>query len=184
MVGIWFAAVTRDQFVLPQFGIFAQGTHAHYFLEFDFKSGVTPQETVTVFRNLRTREVSAGGVNLVIAFGAVAWGAVAPGLVPADLAPFQTVVGADGRSAPATQHHAWLWISGAEADVVWQSARAATIAVSEAADLAPSSLGSRISAGGTSPGSSMAPRTPRSGGQPTWRSCRRDNPVRVAATSS
>jgi putative iron-dependent peroxidase len=128
--------VTRDQFVLPQFGIFAQGTHAHYFLEFDLKSGVTPQEAVTVFRNLRTPDVSAGGVNLVIAFGATAWGAVAPGLAPADLAPFQTVSGADGRSAPATQHDAWMWISGAEPDVVWHSARAATLAVSQATDVA------------------------------------------------
>lgn len=129
------APVTRDQFVLPQFGIFAQGTHAHYFVEFDFKSGVTPQETVTAFRKLRTPDVSAGGVNLVMAFGAAAWSAVAPGLAPADLGSFPAVVGADGRSAPATQHDAWLWISGAEPDVVWQSARAAALAVSQAADL-------------------------------------------------
>ena len=27
-------------FVLPQFGIFAQGTHTHHFLEFDLKPGV------------------------------------------------------------------------------------------------------------------------------------------------
>ena len=127
--------MTGAQFVLPQFGIFAQGTHAHYFLEFDFKSGVTPVETVAEFRKLRTPDVSAGGVNLVMAFGAAAWRAVAPGLSPDELAPFQTVVGADGRSAPATQHDAWLWISGAEPDVVWHSARAATLALDEAADL-------------------------------------------------
>ena len=29
-------------FTLPQFGIFAQGTHAHHFLEFDLRPGVTP----------------------------------------------------------------------------------------------------------------------------------------------
>ncbi len=29
-----------NRFVLPQFGIFAQGTHAHYFLEFDLGPGV------------------------------------------------------------------------------------------------------------------------------------------------
>jgi putative iron-dependent peroxidase len=128
--------VTPAQFVLPQFGIFAQGTHAHYFLEFDLKPEVPPAETVSVFRNLRSPDVSAGGVNLVIAFGAAAWGSVAPGWAPADLAPFQTVVGIEGRSVPATQHDAWLWISGAEPDVVWQSARSATLAVSDAADLA------------------------------------------------
>jgi putative iron-dependent peroxidase len=130
------AAVSQAKLVLPQFGIFAQGTHAHYFLEFDVKSGVTPEDTVTEFRKLRTPDVSAGGVNLVMGFGAALWSAVAPGLSPAELAPFQTVVGADGRSAPATQHDAWLWISGAEPDVVWQAARAATLAVTKAADLA------------------------------------------------
>ena len=29
-------------FLLPQFGIFAQGTHAHHFLEFDLRPDVTP----------------------------------------------------------------------------------------------------------------------------------------------
>ena len=33
-------------FVLPQFGIFAQGTHAHHFLEFDLAPGVTADEAV------------------------------------------------------------------------------------------------------------------------------------------
>jgi len=29
------------RFTLPQFGIFPQGTHAHHFLEFDLKPGVS-----------------------------------------------------------------------------------------------------------------------------------------------
>ena len=62
-------------FTLPQFGIFAQGTHAHHFLEFDLKPGVTAAEAVGAFRRLRTPDVSAGGVNLVIAFGAPIAGA-------------------------------------------------------------------------------------------------------------
>jgi hypothetical protein len=106
-------------------GIFAQGTHAHHFLEFDLKPGVTSAEAVAAFRELRTPDVSAGGVNIVIAFGAEAWRGVAPSDAPADLAPFERVTGADGRNAPATQHDAWLWISGAEPDAAWQSARAA-----------------------------------------------------------
>ena len=57
-------------------------------------------------------------------------------MAPADLAPFEPIDGLDGRRAPATQHDAWLWISGAEPDVTWQSARAATLAVADAADLA------------------------------------------------
>jgi putative iron-dependent peroxidase len=73
-------------FRLPQFGVFAQGTHAHHFLEFDLGQGVTAADAVGAFRRLRTPDVSAGRVNLVIAFGADAWREVAPWAAPADLA--------------------------------------------------------------------------------------------------
>ena len=120
-------------FVLPQFGIFAQGTHAHHFLEFDLKPGVGSDQAVAAFRRLRTPDVSAGGINLVVAFGARAWREAAPAMAPAELTPFEPVLGRDGHTAPATQHDAWLWISGAEPDVTWQSARAAVQAVADAA---------------------------------------------------
>jgi porphyrinogen peroxidase len=123
-------------FVLPQFGIFAQGTHAHYFLEFDLKPGVDSGRAVAAFRGLRTPDVSAGGVNLVAGFGAALWRSVSPSGAPADLAPFQTVTGRERHVAPAVQHDAWLWLSGAEPDVTWQSARAAALAVRDAATLA------------------------------------------------
>jgi porphyrinogen peroxidase len=126
----------EPEFTLPQFGIFAQGTHAHRFLAFDLKPGVTPEAALAAFRRLRTPDVSAGGVNLVLAFGAGLWRALAPGAAPADLGAFERVVGSDGTYAPATQHDAWLWISGAEPGVTWQSARLAALAVAEAADLA------------------------------------------------
>jgi putative iron-dependent peroxidase len=123
-------------FILPQFGIFAQGTHAHHFLEFDLKPGVTPEHAVAAFRELRTPDVSAGGVNLVLALGAETWRAVAPDGVPTSLASFEEVRGNGGHTAPATQHDAWLWISGAEPDVTWHSARIAAQAVDDAALLA------------------------------------------------
>jgi porphyrinogen peroxidase len=122
-------------FILPQFGIFAQGTHAHHFLEFDLRDGVTPTEAVSSFRRLRTPDVSAGGVNLVLGIGAAAWREVAPDDAPASLAPFTEVVGPD-RHAPATQHDAWLWISGSAPDTTWDHARAAARAVEDVAVLA------------------------------------------------
>jgi putative iron-dependent peroxidase len=125
-----------ERFTLPQFGIFAQGTHAHHFLEFDLKQGVKPRDAVAAFRRLRTPDVSAGGVNLVVAFGSETWRGLAPSMVPDDLAPFQPIDGKDDQRAPATQHDAWLWISGAEPDVTWQSAHAAMLAVADAADVA------------------------------------------------
>jgi hypothetical protein len=51
---------------LPQIGIFAQGTHAHHFLEFDLRPGIGPDRAAGVFRELRAPDVSAGGVNLVL----------------------------------------------------------------------------------------------------------------------
>lgn len=125
-----------NRFILPQFGIFAQGTHAHRFLEFDLNPGVSPAQAVPAFRRLRTPDVSAGGVNLVIAFGAEAWRAVAPAAAPGDLMTFERIMGVEGCCVPATQHDAWLWISGAEPDVTWQSARAAAEAVADAAQVA------------------------------------------------
>jgi putative iron-dependent peroxidase len=100
------------RFTLPQPGIFAQGTHAHRFLEFDLKQGVAPADAAATFGRMRTPDVSAGGVNLVVAFGSHNWRGVAPSMAPDDLAPFQPIDGKDGRRAPATQHDAWVWISG------------------------------------------------------------------------
>ena len=124
-----------SELVLPQFGIFAQGAYAHHFLEFDLHPGVTGAEAVASFRRLRVPEVSAGGVNLVIAFGARALREVAPGLA-ADVAEFREVIGLDGHSAPATPHDAWLWISASAPDITWEHARAAAGAVSDVALLA------------------------------------------------
>jgi putative iron-dependent peroxidase len=124
------------QLTLPKFGIFAQGTHAHRFLEFDLKPGVTADQALAAFRELRAPDVSAGGVNLVLALGADLWRAVAPSIAPEDLGPFEPIAGRDGNHAPGTQHDAWLWISGAEPDVTWQSAQVAALAVAGAAELA------------------------------------------------
>jgi putative iron-dependent peroxidase len=123
-------------FVLPQFGIFAQGTQAHHFLEFDLRPGITPTKAVSSFRRLRTSEVSAGGVNLVVAFGADAWREVAPAEAPVSLEPFRGVVAPQGRGAPATQHDAWIWISGSSPDVTFDHARAVARVVADVARLA------------------------------------------------
>jgi putative iron-dependent peroxidase len=122
--------------ILPQFGIFAQGTHSHYFLEFDIRQGVLPADVAKSFRRLRSPDVSAGGVNFVIAFGPKMWRQMAPSSAPASLTDFQEVIGSDGRKAPATQHDAWVWISGSAPDVVWDHARACLLTVTEVAEIA------------------------------------------------
>jgi len=118
----------------PQHSIFAQGTVAHHFLEFDLRR-VEPSRAVAAVAQLRSPAVSAGGVNLVIAFGATFWRETAPDHAPASLRPFSAVVGPDGRSAPATQHDLWLWVSGSAPDVVFEHARAAGKLLSDVAVL-------------------------------------------------
>jgi putative iron-dependent peroxidase len=110
---------------LPQFGIFAQGTVAHEFLEFDLLPDVKLADVGEVLRRLSTPAVAAGGVNLVLAFGADLWRALAPDHAPDDLAPFRPVGALGGHHAPALQHDVWLWINGGTPDVVFEHARAA-----------------------------------------------------------
>ena len=100
---------------LPQFGIFAQGTVAHEFLEFDLRPDVDLAAVGAVLEGLRVPAVSAGGVNIVIGFGADLWRAIAPDDAPADLAPFVPLGTLGGHHAPATQHDLWLWINGGHA---------------------------------------------------------------------
>ena len=121
---------------LPQPGIFALGTSAHEFLEFDLRPDVRLTSVVEVLGRLRMPSVSAGGVNLVIAFGADLWRAVAPSEAPPDLASFRPIGLVGGHHAPATQHDLWLWISGSTSDVVFEHARAAAGAIEEVAVLA------------------------------------------------
>ncbi len=121
---------------LPQPGIFALGTSAHEFLEFDLRPDVELRSVIDVLGRLRMPSVSAGGVNLVLAFGSDLWGALAPADVPPDLAAFRPLGVVGGHHAPATQHDIWLWISGSASDVVFEHARAAAGAIDEVAVVA------------------------------------------------
>jgi putative iron-dependent peroxidase len=126
----------RRTVTVPQFGIFAQGTNAHAFLEWDLRPDVDLNEAARVLGRLRGPSVSAGGVNLVVAFGSELWRALAPEQLPEGLGPFQRIGALGGHHAPTTQHDLWLWIHGSSQDVVFEHARAAARAIVEVADLA------------------------------------------------
>ncbi|MGH2407087.1 MAG: Dyp-type peroxidase [Candidatus Limnocylindrales bacterium] len=115
--------------IVPQFGIFAQGTIAHSFIEFDLRPDVDMDLVAGALGRLRLPAVSAGGVNLVVAFGSDLWRALAPDQVPAGLGPFQPVAALGGHRAPASQHDLWLWINGSSRDVVFEHSRAAAAAL-------------------------------------------------------
>lgn len=121
--------------ISPQFGIFAQGTHAHYYLEFDLLPGITPMQAVASFRRLRSPDVTSGGVNFVIAFRGEVWREVAPTLAPVTTEPFPGIVGPGGVGPSARPHDVWIWISGGSPDITWQHARAADLAVRDVASL-------------------------------------------------
>ena len=126
---------------LPQFGIFAQGTIAHEFLEFDLRPDVGLPVVGAALERLRMPAVAAGGVNLVLAFGADLWRALAPDHAPDDLAPFQPVGALGGHHAPALQHDVWLWINGGTPDVVFEHARAAALTLDPALLVASDATG-------------------------------------------
>jgi putative iron-dependent peroxidase len=126
----------RRTVTVPQFGIFAQGTIAHAFVEWDLRADIDLNEAARVLGRLRGPTVSAGGVNLVVAFSSELWRALAPEQVPEGLGPFQRIGALGGHHAPAAQHDLWLWIHGSSQDIVFEHTRAAARAIIEVAELA------------------------------------------------
>jgi putative iron-dependent peroxidase len=114
-------------------GIFAQGTPSHYHLELDCGSD-DPAAIGAAVAALREPAVTAGGVNLVVAFGTALWSRLAPDDVPAGLRDF---AGVDGgvHPVPATPHDLFVWAHGARDDVVFDTARAVAAALAPVATL-------------------------------------------------
>jgi putative iron-dependent peroxidase len=108
----------------PQGGIFALGTSAHAYLEFDVVSGRSASELVADVASLREPRTTMGGVNLVAGFRPELWQAVVPDEAPSALEGFiSDLAGVDGFTMPATQHDAVLWLSGSAYDVIFETAR-------------------------------------------------------------
>ena len=108
----------------PQGGIFALGTAAHAYLEFDVSSGRKGRDLVAAISSLREPRTTMGGVNLVSGFRPELWREAAPDDAPAELEGFnEDLIGIDGFVMPATQHDAVLWLSGSAYDVVFDVAR-------------------------------------------------------------
>ena len=121
----------------PQSGIFALGTAAHAYLEFDVSTGRAGAELVPAISSLREPRTTMGGVNLVAGFRPELWHEVAPDEAPASLHGFnEDIIGRDGFAMPATQHDAVLWLSGSAYDVVFEVARKAIAELAPAASVA------------------------------------------------
>ena len=98
----------------PQTGIFKQPSRHHHFLEYAIDKDAKPESVV---RALRAGEASqGGGVDVVVAFGAALWNRIAPEPTPDGLRAFETIQGAQGSTAPATQRDLLFWIHGGGID--------------------------------------------------------------------
>lgn len=127
---------------LPQSGIFALGTLAHAYLEFDLAPGAEPGAMVAAAAGVSEPRTTMGGVNLVTGIRPELWAAVAPEHAPRHAASFaEPVVGPDGYTMPATQHDLMLWVAGASYDVVFDVSLALIDALGGTAVLADETVG-------------------------------------------
>jgi len=127
---------------LPQTGIFALGTLAHAYLEFDLDPDAEPSAMVATAAGLGEPRTTLGGVNLVTGIRPELWAAVAPAPAPRHAASFdQPVVGRDGYTMPATQHDLIMWIAGPAYDVVFDVSLAILDALAGTAVLVEETVG-------------------------------------------
>jgi putative iron-dependent peroxidase len=130
------------EMALPQTGIFALGTGAHAYLEFDLMASTDGAAVVATVARLREPRTTIGGVNLVAGFRPELWAAVAPDAAPTGVRGFDEPVG--GRASqvmPATQHDVVTWIAGASYDVVFDLSRAIVAELMPRATLAHEMVG-------------------------------------------
>jgi putative iron-dependent peroxidase len=120
---------------VAQQGIFAQGTRAHYQLEFEVLPEASVDGIRTALKSLREPTVTSGGLNIVIGFGPDLLRRLAPDDAPASFRPFAEVDGPGGH-APATQHDIWIWLHGTGHDTALDAARFIGAALAPVARLA------------------------------------------------
>jgi porphyrinogen peroxidase len=118
----------------PQPGIFAQGTRAHLYLEYDLQPDVARERLVDVLGAMREPPVTAGGANLVLGFSRRAMSLLLPEVTPPELRAFEGLTGPAGH-APTTQADLWLWVHGTNSDVTVDVGMAATVALGPVATL-------------------------------------------------
>jgi putative iron-dependent peroxidase len=127
---------------IPQTGIFALGTGAHAYLEFDLAESVDALSLVSAAGRISEPRTTMGGVNVVTGFRPEIWRAAVPAAAPDDLAGFTApVVGRDGYTMPATQHDLVLWVAGGSYDVVFDTSILIIGALRDVAVIADETVG-------------------------------------------
>ena len=114
----------------PQPGIFAQGTRAHRYLEFDLRSDAAPAAVNTALAGLRQPSVTAGGANIVVGFGPDLWRRITPSGLPDGFTDLPEIDG-----VARTPHDVWIWIHGTGPDILLDIARAVAALLAPVAKL-------------------------------------------------
>jgi putative iron-dependent peroxidase len=126
----------------PQPGIFALGTAAHAYLEFDVVASADASAAVASVARLREPRTTIGGVNLVAGYRPELWAVVAPDAAPRGVVGFNgPISGGSAHDMPATQHDIVVWIAGASYDVVFDTSRAIVTELMGLASLAHELVG-------------------------------------------
>ncbi len=108
----------------PQAGIFALGTSAHTYLEFDLLDPQKRNDFAATIASIHEPRTTTGGVNFVIGFRPELWREVVPEEAPAGVSGFNREIrGTEGFVMPCTQHDALVWLSGSAYDVIFDMAR-------------------------------------------------------------
>ena len=120
-------------------------------LQFNVKAGVDMRQLFKLLGKLwesevtgildptlnRHHQLTGGTANVVLGFKPELWRAACPGCVPDNMASFaQDLVGANGKTAPATQHDFWVWITQSNAATLYDSMRTTLTLLSPFAELA------------------------------------------------
>ena len=109
-----------------QAGIFAVGTTAQAWVEFDRHRRTPVRTLASAVANLREPRTTMAGVNLVAGFRPELWRSLVPREIPRRVAGYDhDLVGADGYVMPGTQHDVVLWFAGGSPDVVFDEVRLA-----------------------------------------------------------
>ena len=103
-----------------QVGIFAVGTSAHCYLEFDRAGQADPRGWLQQSPRWTSRTARSAG-DFVVGFRPELWGHVATAR-PEVRGLEEPIAGPDGFTMPATQHDVWIRIAGAAQDLVFDVA--------------------------------------------------------------
>ncbi len=102
----------------PQAGIFKEGSHHFYFLEYRLNSSDISQVKQAMTECLN----AVSNVSVVVSFGEEAWRFLQPNWMPETFKSFEPLQGQQGHQAPSTQSDVFFWLHGDDISTVFDAA--------------------------------------------------------------